>query len=199
MVIVGCLASLVVVLLDRRDAGASGEGSPQAQREELMAQTSQFVLRINTYGPQLLDAENRMPDYVSGVSELMTAKFAAGFTESVVIPEQQVAQTGYGRSAEVYAVGVSTMDADSATVLVAFGRTDSYPDPKAPEKRVDLPEDPERWQVELVLSDGEWLVDDYSVIAEAPSTEGDPQDLPSGSSSPTQAPTPAPTPSEEAP
>ncbi len=185
-VVVGCLVSLVFLAVDRRgDDGDSA--SPQAQREELMSQVSQFVLRINTYGPQLLDAQNKMPDYVEGVSELMTAKFGAGFKESVLIPEQQVAQTGYGRTAQVYAVGVSTMDADSATVLVAFGRTDSYPDPESPDQRVELGEDPERWEVQLVTSDGEWLVDDYTVISETPSTEGDPQDLPSGS--PTQQPT----------
>ncbi len=185
VVIVGCLASLVFLAVDGRDAD-DDSGSPQAQREELMSQVSQFVLRINTYGPELLDAQNTMPDYVEGVSELMTAKFGAGFKESVLIPEQQVAQTGYGRTAQVYAVGVSTMDADSATVLVAFGRTDSYPDPEAPDQRVELGEDPERWEVELVTSDGEWLVDDYVVISETPGTEGDPEDLPSGS--PTQQP-----------
>ncbi len=187
LVVVGCLASLVFLAVDTRDGG-DDEQSPQAQREELMSQVSQFVLRLNTYGPQLLDEQNKMPDYASGVSELMTAKFGASFQESVLIPEQQVAQTGYGRSAQVYAVGVSVMDVDSATVLVAFGRTDSYPDPQAPDQRVELAEDPERWEVQLVTSDGEWLVDDYNVVPETPDAEGDPQDLPSGS--PTQQPSP---------
>ena len=28
-----------------------------------MAQTQQFVLRLNTYGPSLLDAQGQMPEY----------------------------------------------------------------------------------------------------------------------------------------
>ena len=34
----------------------------QAEREAVMAQTQQFVLRVNTYGPDLLDAQGQMPD-----------------------------------------------------------------------------------------------------------------------------------------
>jgi hypothetical protein len=79
-----------------------------------------------------------------------------------------VAQSGYGRSARVYAVGVASMDPDSATVLVGFVRTDSYPKPRDPSKRVKLPGNPERWAVELVRTGGEWLVDNYAVISELP-------------------------------
>ena len=186
-VIVGCLISLLVLLLISKDDGADepagAGGAPQAQREELMAQTQQFVIRVNGYGPAYLDEQNKMPDYVDSVVELMTAKFAASFEESVLIPESQVAQSGYGRSAQVYAVGVASMDEDSATVLVGFVRTDSYPKPRDPDKRLKLPGNPERWAVQLVRTEGEWLVDNYAVISEIPDTgQGGPQ--PSGQPSP---------------
>ncbi len=102
-----------------------------------MTQTQQFVIRVNTYGPSWLDEQNQMPRYVEGVKELLTAKFAAGFEESVVIPEAQVAQSGYGRSAKVYAVGVASMDQDSAIVLVGWVRTDSYPKPARPQQAAE--------------------------------------------------------------
>jgi Mce-associated membrane protein len=181
LVIVGCLASLGFLLVTKgKAADASGDSdAPQAQREELMSQTQQFVIRVNTYGPSWLDEKNQMPRYVDGITELMSAKFAASFEQSVVIPESQVAQSGYGRSARVYAVGVASMDPDSATVLVGFVRTDSYPKPRDPSKRVKLPGNPERWAVELVRTEGEWLVDNYAVISEIPE-DGQPSDAPSG-------------------
>ena len=169
LVIVGCLVSLGVLLVTEDDAADdSSSSAPQAQREELVSQTQQFVIRVNTYGPSWLDDKNRMPRYVAGVSELMTAKFAASFEQSVVIPESQVAQSGYGRSAAVYAVGVASMDSDSAVVLVGFVRTDSYPKPRDPTKRLKLPGNAERWAVSLVRTGGEWLVDNYAVISELP-------------------------------
>ena len=170
-VIAACLVALLVLLglkvFGSDDDGGAGD-SPQAQREELMSQTQQFVIRVNTYGPSWLDEQNKMPRYVAGVSELMTAKFAASFEESVIIPESQVAQAGYGRSAKAHAVGVASMDEDSATVLVGFVRTDSYPKPRDPDKRLKLPGNAERWAVQLVHTGGEWLVDNYAVISETP-------------------------------
>jgi hypothetical protein len=193
-VIVGCLVALVVLYVQARD-DASGDGDssgqPQAQREELMSQTQQFVIRVNTYGPSWLDEQNRMPRYVEGVKELMTAKFAASFEQSVVIPESQVAQAGYGRSARVYATGVASMDDDSATVLVGFVRTDSYPKPQDPDKRLKLPGDAERWAVVLVRTEGQWLVDNYAVISEIP--EDGATDQPT--QQPTQQPSGTPSPS----
>jgi hypothetical protein len=59
------------------------------------------------------------------------------------------------------------MDADSATAIVAAGLTGSYPDAKHPDdeaKRVDADQDVLRWEVDLVKSDGTWLVDDYAPV-----------------------------------
>jgi Mce-associated membrane protein len=181
-VIVACLVFLLVLLVTKDADADDPSGRPQAQREELMSQTQQFVIRVNTFGPSWLDEKNKMPKYVDGVSELMTAKFAASFKESVVIPEAQVAQSGYGRTAQVFAVGVASMDEDSATVLVGFVRTDSYPKPGDPNKRVKLAGNPERWAVQLVHTQGEWLVDNYAVISEIP----DDGQQPTGQPSPTE-------------
>ena len=108
----------------------------------MLAQTEQFVLRLNTYGPDQLDAQGHLPEYQKQVAAVITPKFAADFEKSgLPIAEQTVAQAGYGRTAKVFGVGVESIDADSATAIVAAGFTGSYPDPKHPEddaKRVDV-------------------------------------------------------------
>ncbi|HEY0949967.1 hypothetical protein [Nocardioides sp.] len=140
----------------------------QAERDAVMSQTRQFVLRLNTYGPEQLDNQKHLPDYRDQVLEVITPKFAADFEKSgLPIAEQTVAQAGYGRSAEVFGVGVESIDADSATAIVAAGLTGSYPDPKHPDdrsKRVAADQDVLRWEVDLVKTDGHWLVDDYAPV-----------------------------------
>ena len=140
----------------------------QATRDAVMSQTRQFVLRLNTYGPDQLDDEGHLTAYRDQVLEVITPKFAADFEKSgLPIAEQTVAQAGYGRSVKVFGVGVESIDADSATAIVAAGLSGSYPDPKNPDdeaKRVDADQDVLRWEVDLVKSDGTWLVDDYAPV-----------------------------------
>jgi hypothetical protein len=153
---------LVWLLADRRGAAED----LQSERESVMSQTEQFVLRLNTYGPDDVDSQGHLTKYKDSVSEVITPKFASDFEQSgLPIAEQTVQQAGYGRTAEVFGVGVQTIDSDSAVAIVAAGLTGTYPDPKHPDdasKRVSGGEDVLRWEVDLVKTDGKWLVDDYS-------------------------------------
>ena len=168
VLVVALLASagvLVWLLADRR-----GESDDlQSQREDVMSQTEQFVLRLNTYGPDQLDDQDHLPDYEKQVTAVITPKFATDFEKSgLPIAEQVVAKSGYARAAKVFGLGVEAMDDDSATVIVAAGLSGSYPDPKHPDdasKRVSTPADVLRWAVKLVKVDGEWLVDDYGLAS----------------------------------
>lgn len=142
-----------------------GAGELQSEREAVMSQTRQFMLRTGTYGPdQLVDGQ--LPEYRELVEEVITPKFATSFDQSVSTAEQIVAQAGVSRTAEVFSTGVATIDADSATALVAGSFTDSYPD-KSGEMQPQEPV-PFRIQVTLVKTDGEWLVDDFTPITGAP-------------------------------
>jgi len=171
LVIVGCLGSLVFLAGSRAAEGASfgdrvgsvfeGDTSQAREREVAMSQAKQFVLRLNTYGPQLLDENNAMPQYRELVIEVITPKFATDFEENAALAEQTVAQAGVGRTGEVFSTGTSAIDGDSATVLVAGSFTNSYPDPQAPEERIDTDSLPFRFEVSLKKIDGEWLVDDF--------------------------------------
>ena len=123
-----------------------------------MAQTEQFMLRMGTYGPDLLDDKGQMPEYRSRVKEVITPKFAASFDKQAGTAEQLVAQAGVSRKAEVFATGVSAIDSDSATALVAGTFTDTY------KKGGQQQPVPFRIEVSLVKIDGKWLVDDFTPV-----------------------------------
>lgn len=143
-------------------AGRRGEADNlQREREAAMSQSEQFMLRVNTYGPDLLDDQGQMPKYRSLVEGIITPKFKTSFADGVTAAEQTVSKAGVARTAKVFAVGVSTIDADSATVLVAGSFTNSYPQGK---KRVTDQPAPFRVKVSLVKSDGTWLVDDFNPV-----------------------------------
>jgi Mce-associated membrane protein len=158
-------AGVLVWLLAERRGEADGA---QSERDAVLQQTEQFVLRLNTYGPDGLDAQGHLSDYQKQVAAVITPKFATDFEkDGLPIAEKVVAQAGYSRTVKVYGVGVESMDADSAKAIVAAGFTGSYPDPQHPKdasKRVASDPDVLRWEVDLVRSDGEWLVDDYAPV-----------------------------------
>ena len=167
VLVVALLASAgaLVWLLAERRGEADGV---QSERDAVLRQTEQFVLRLNTYGPEGLDAQGHLPDYQKQVTAVITPKFGADFEkQGLPIAEQTVAEAGYARSVKVYGVGVESMDADSAKAIVAAGFSGSYPDPQHPKdqaKRVASDPDVLRWEVDLVRSDGAWLVDDYAPV-----------------------------------
>jgi hypothetical protein len=172
----GLLVALVVIilagfaamawLLSTRQVDAVGiEGEQaqlQGQREEVMAQTRQFMLRMGTYGPDLLDDKGGMPEYRSRVKDVITPKFAVSFEKEAATAEALVAEAGISRKADVFATGVTTIDSDSATALVAGAFTDSYPKTGAREPS------PFRIEVTLVKVKGKWLVDNFTPVTGAP-------------------------------
>jgi hypothetical protein len=139
------------------------QAAVQSERESAMAQAEQFMLRINTYGPDLLEGDT-MPTYREQVEEVITAKFAADFEKNAPLAEATVKQAGVGREAEVYSTGISAIDEDSATALVAGSFTQSYPSNPGSDDRVETEPAPFRVQVSLVKSKGEWLVDDFTPL-----------------------------------
>jgi Mce-associated membrane protein len=142
-----------------------GAGEVQSERETVMSQTRQFMLRANTYGPDQLDDSGQLTDYRALVEEVITPKLSSSFAKEVTAAEQIVAQTGAERTTEVFSTGVSTIDGDSATALVAGTFVTSYPD-KQGELQPTEPV-PFRVQVSLVKTEGEWLVDDFDPITGA--------------------------------
>ena len=140
-------------------AGRRGEADDlQSSREAVMAQTDQFMLRMGTYGPDLLDDKGQMPEYRSRVKAVITPKFATSFDQQAGTAEQLVAQAGVSRQADVFATGVSSIDSDSATALVAGTFTDTY------QKGGQQQPVPFRIEVSLVRTDGKWLIDNFTPV-----------------------------------
>ena len=180
LVVVACVALLVWMSLAGRSAADGGLELPE-EREDVMSLTDQFVKRLGTYSPDMLDDAGQMPDYRAQVREVITPKFAADFDKEVATAEQLVAQGAITRTADVFATAVSSIDDDSARVLVAGAFTDSYEQGSEEESQtVDQEPLPFRFTVDLVMIEGEWLVDDFTPVSspdDDPTTvtpEGDP-------------------------
>ncbi len=170
LLVVACLGALVWLATGGR-APAGGLDHPE-EREEVMSLTDQFVKRLGTYSPDMLDRSGQMPAYREQVREVITPKFAADFDKEVATAEQLVAQGGITRSADVFATAVSSVDDDSARVLVAGAFTDSYAQGEGKQARtVDQEPLPFRFTVDLVVIEGEWLVDDFNPVS-APAEQG---------------------------
>jgi Mce-associated membrane protein len=172
LLVLGLVAPLVwiPVLLAHRQVdllgatvGTDDAAVVQADREAAMAATQQFVLRVNTYGPKLLDSDGQMPEYRSLVKQVITPKFAVSFDQSVSVAERSVKSYGLDRTCAVFATGVEVIDSDSAQVLVAGSLSQTVLNRKG--KRVSAGEpSPFRLRVSLDKIDGKWLVDDYQPV-----------------------------------
>lgn len=161
-------AGLLVWLL----VSENGASETQDSREEVMSITDQFVKRLGSYAPDQLDESGQMPQYRERVTEVITDKFAADFDKQVEAVEQLVAQGGVARDTSVFSTGVSSVDDDSARVLVAGSFNDTYTQEtkKGESRTVNQEPLPFRFSVDLVKVEGEWLVDDFTPV----SAEGDP-------------------------
>ncbi|WP_134767000.1 hypothetical protein [Nocardioides sp. 1609] len=132
-------------------------------RELVMSRANQFVLRTNTYGPSDLDEQNALPGYADGVRELVTAKLEVSFEENLTLAEQSVAEAGYARTVQLYATGLESLEGDRASVLVTGAVSGSYPDPEQDGRIEDEPLQ-FRYQVTLIETEGEWLVDSFTPV-----------------------------------
>ncbi len=165
LVVLVCVALLAWMSLAGRASADGGLDLPD-ERDQVMSLTDQFVKRLGTYSPEMLDASGQMPDYREQVREVITPKFSADFDKQVATAEQLVAQGSITRTADVFATGVSSIDDDSARVLVAGAFTDSYAQGSGDKARtIDQEPLPFRFTVDLVLIEGEWLVDDFSPVS----------------------------------
>lgn len=178
-VFVFLLAQRTVEVFSTNIGGGGEAVEVQREREEVMAQAEQFMLRVNTYGPDLLEGEE-MPAYREQVSEVITASFDTEFLQSVPANEQVVAQAGLSRTCQVFSTGVSVIDEDSATALVAGAFVNSYPETPGSQTLVQADPASFRVEVQLVKTGGSWLVDDFDPVtgANAPGAAETPGELP---------------------
>jgi len=128
LVVVACLALLVWLTAGGR-ASADGGLDHSEEREQVMSLTDQFVKRLGTYSPDMLDDSGQMPDYRDQVREVITPKFAADFEKNAPLAEATVKQAGVGRTCTVFSTGGCKswyMDAHGVNRTLWSGMTWQY-------------------------------------------------------------------------
>jgi Mce-associated membrane protein len=141
------LAFAVVVTL--LDPGSSAVGSTQesAARKEVQRVASAFAVNVNTYSSDNFDT------YTQRVRPLLTEDFGREFNRTMQGLVSQLQSAQLESSGEVLVTGVSSIDQDSATVLVV---SDAEVSSAVGSRARHF-----RWEVDLVRQGGEWLVNDF--------------------------------------
>lgn len=177
LIALGVVLALVGGLVLPRLGGSDDDA---AERNQVTARANDFAVGYNTY-----DVAD-LADYQKRLKGLLTPAYDKQFVEitNAVFGALKTKQQKSG-SAKVQAVGIDSIDADSATAIVAVDASITNTDNQAAVERRF------RWKVSFTKSKGEWLVSNFesvaSVDAEATPAAGDPS---------ATAPTPTPTPTE---
>lgn len=163
----GLLATLIALLLLATalfawlaaDRLSNRQSDLQSEREQAMSAASQFMLRLGTSDPSMLDAQGTMPEYRRLIGEVVTTKLRTKFEGADFQAAENLAkQAGMSQRSEVYATGVESIDSDSATVLVAGRVQYTYRgEGGGAQEPVAF-----RYIVTVLKVDGKWLVDDYA-------------------------------------
>jgi hypothetical protein len=140
-----------------RDQTEEIEREEQA-RAEVLAAAQRFTITWNTIDPKAAE------EYVAQVGELVTDQFREeAFGGKDEEAAQLIGEGGVTSDAKVLVnadgtplVGVSTLDPNSATVMVVADSNRSVNGQRALRHW--------RWQLELVKEGDEWLVDDLSTV-----------------------------------
>lgn len=148
-------AVVVALVLRARDAEIQAE---QNRRAEVVAAAQRFTITWNTIDPEQIE------QYVDEVGSLLTDDFRQeAFGDEVDEAVELLREGGLTSDARVLTdedgvplVGVSTIDPNSATVLVVADSNRTID-----EQRVRRHW---RWQLELVKQDDQWLVDDLKTV-----------------------------------
>ena len=119
-------------------------------RRDVIRVAEQFTVQVNNY-----DASS-IATYQESIEPLLSTKFRSEFEKSMTDIVTQVEEAEMVSQGEVLASAVASADDDSARVLVVAD---------ADVKTVfDTRERHFRWEITLVRSDGEWLVDDFNPV-----------------------------------
>lgn len=139
------VAGLVVSATSARTWSESRAESQE--RTAAVRVAEQFTAEVNNY-----DADS-VEDYRANVGELLTTKFRAEFDQAMEDIVSQVEEAKMTSDGEILVSGVSTIDPDSAEVLVVADA--------AVTTVFDQINRHFRWKITLAKVDGSWLVDDF--------------------------------------
>lgn len=154
-----CVLALVAAIVLAVVLNGKGDDVSAREQDEVAvrAAAQRFTETWNTFDSD--DAQQ----YVDTVAPLLSTKFRAQFTDAATdvvtgIQQQKLSSKGavLEDKDEIPLVGVASMDADSAEVLVI---SDARRTTSGQEVLRHW-----RWQISLVKVDGKWLVDSFKEI-----------------------------------
>lgn len=149
---IGILIFIVASFHAATSARTWAESREDAQRRSAVVRVAeQFTAEVNNYDAETID------DYRSEVGELLTRKFRAEFDQAMEDIVSQVDEAKMTSKGEILVSGVSSLDPDSAEVLVVADA--------AVTTVFDQLNRHFRWKISLVEVEGRWLVDDFVPVA----------------------------------
>lgn len=148
LALVGSLAWLAVGLV-----GATSDDEPTPERDAVLLRAREYVNQAWNYGADDLDGDGKLTAYRERVTPLITTNFNTEFEKTVPVLDQLVAEEGFARTTKVEHLGVESIDADSAVVIVSGQITETQG------KETHSPT-PFIWRLDLAKVEGTWRVDD---------------------------------------
>lgn len=140
-------AAVTAVLASKR---ADIESRLDARRT-VAGVAERFTVQFNTYQADDVDG------YTKAVKQMLSTSAEQAFDNRLADITKLITSTKLTSDGQVLASGVSSLDQDSAEVLVvADAQTDSTAG--ATQRHF-------RWEISLVKVDGAWLVDDFSPVS----------------------------------
>lgn len=129
------------------NSGRSLDSSGDLSR--VKAVTEEFALRMDS-----LDSKD-VPGYIARVGEVLTTRCRADFAKSEAALTGSLGTVAFTTKGFVRATGVSTLDDDSATVMVVH---DAQKTAESGQSLLSA----FRWTISLRKIDGTWLVDKFN-------------------------------------
>ena len=142
--------ALVFTLVGSGGSQAAASTQESAARGEVKRVASAFAANVNTYSSENVDS------YAKRVRPLLTDKFESSFSNAIKSILEQMRNFQIESKGEVLVTAVSSIDRDSATVLVV---ADADVQTSSGDRARHF-----RWQVDLLRQGGTWLVNDFEPL-----------------------------------
>ena len=146
-IVLALAGAVVVTLLGGSASSASSSTQESAAREDVQRVASSFAANVNTYSSGDIDG------YSARVRPLLTDKFEGSFSRAIQGIVAQMRSAQIESEGEVLVTGVSSVDQDSASVLVVV---DADVSTSVGDRARHF-----RWEVDLVRQGSRWLVDGF--------------------------------------
>lgn len=148
--LVALVFAAVLTLVGGGDSRATASTQESQARGEVQRVASAFAANVNTYSSENVDG------YAKRVRPLLTDKFGSSFDNAIQSILQKMRSFRIESKGEVLVTGVSSIDRDSATVLVV---ADADVSTSTGSRARHF-----RWQVDLARQGREWLVNNFEPL-----------------------------------